>query len=537
MGDSVELTTIGDALVSAATTDPNGIAVVLPPDRISYAELHREAARIARGLLGIGIGPGDRIGILMPNCLPYIHTFFGAALIGAIIVPINTRYTATELAHLVDHAGLAAIVTTDGAAEGVDFGQIVDDGVALTSAAPARIMIDGPDRPGFISTAALGDTADTVSTDRLEDCRRRVGIADVGLLLYTSGTTSQPKGCMLGHQALVRTAIARINERLDPGEHPAIWTPCPLFHVGALVPLIGAIATRSRFVTTRRFAAGQALELLRAEHISTALPLFAAFTDAIIDHPKFAGTELPALRRILSTGARAAVRRAQAAFAPAELISAYGMTELSGVISMSSRPDSAEDRLSWDGTPLRGIRLETREPGTTRPPGPGRLGEIVAKGYCLFDGYYRDPEATAAAFDAQGWFHTGDLGVIDESGRVAFRGRHKDMLKVGGENVAATEVEDLISGHPAVAQVAVIGVPDRRLDEVVAAYVELSPGRPVEEVELIEFCRARAASFKVPRFIGFINAGEWPMSATKVNKVALRARATDDFRLQLSEKP
>ena len=530
MRDWAEVCTIGDTLVRAASEAPDATAVVLPPHRVSYRDLHAGAARTARGLLGLGILPGQRIGIVMPNCLTSILTFYAAALIGAITVPINTRYTPSELAHILDHADLAAVVTTDGTPENIDFAAKVLRAVELSSGGTPELLLLGADPVArFVSDNDLDEVASSVASELVDEYRRRVRIRDLTVLLYTSGTTTRPKGCMHSHEPLVRTGAARITERPAGAIHPVIWTPCPLFHVGALVPLIGCIATRSTFVTSRGFDPERTLELLRAERVTTALPLFAAFTDAIMDLPRFRSGALPELRQLLTTGNQTAVARAQRAFAPAKLISAYGMTEMCGVAAMSAESDSDAERRSWDGVPLRGVRIEVWDPDNRRPARPGQIGEIVAKGYCVFDGYYHDPRATAAAFDDAGWFHTGDTGMKDEHGRISFRGRTKDMLKVGGENVSALEVEDALSLHPSVTQAAVIGVPDARLDEVAVGYVSLMPGTVAEPGELIEFCRARLASFKVPRFVGVLAPDEWPMSATKINKVALRTRALDEF--------
>jgi fatty-acyl-CoA synthase/long-chain acyl-CoA synthetase len=529
MHEWAEVCTIGDTLVRAAAEDPDGTALVLPPHRATYRQLYVEAVHRARALIGLGVTPGQRIGILLPNCPESIYTFYAAALIGAVTVPINTRYTPHELAHIIEHAGLAIVVTTDGTPERTDFATTLLRAVELSGGRPHLLLTGADPVDGFIGDAELDEIAATVDPAAVHEYRHQVRIRDLTVLLYTSGTTARPKGCMHSHEPLVRTGTARITERSASATPGAVWTPCPLFHVGALVPLIGCVATRSTFVTSRRFDPEQALDLLRGERVSTALPLFAAFTDAIMDLPRFGSTSLPALRHLLTTGNRAAVARAQRAFAPARLLSAYGLTEVCGVAAISAESDSDVDRLDWDGVPLRGVRIEVRDTERRQPAPPGRLGEIVARGYPVFDGYYRDPGATAAAFDCDGWFRTGDIGVTDEHGRIGFRGRVKDMLKVGGENVAAIEVEDVLSLHPGVTQAAVVGVPDARLDEVAAGYVSLTPGVPTAPHELIDFCRGRLASFKVPRYIGVLGHDEWPMSATKVNKVALRARALDEF--------
>ncbi|MGH9000669.1 MAG: class I adenylate-forming enzyme family protein [Acidimicrobiia bacterium] len=512
MPDWVEATTVGDLLVRAAASVPETTAVVLPPDRLTYRDLLERVGHTAAGLTGLGIGRGDHVGLLMPNCVDFVEAFLALSLLGAVSVPINTRYQPGELAYLVEHARLAAVVVTDGTSFGTDFSDLVHrSGTAVP----------------VLERAAIEGAATSVPASSVAAARRQVRIRDTALLLYTSGTTSAPKGCLLSHEAVVRTAIARITERPDQGP-TVIWTPCPLFHVGALVPLVGCVGTGSTFVTTRWFSGAEALRLLESERVTTALPLFPAFTDAMIDDPAFPGTDRSSLQQILSTGSPDRVERAMTAFAPARLVSAYGMTELCGVMA-SSRPDeSDDDRLAWDGSPFTGIELRIVDPDSGSETEPGVPGEITARGYCMLDGYYRDQKATEAAIDADGWFHTGDMGVADGQGRVAFRGRYKDVLKVGGENVAPLEVEAFLARHPEVAHVEVVGAPDARLDEVVAAFVELHPGSDVTESELVGFCRDGMARFKVPRYIRFVEPGRWPMSATKVNKVALRRQIHDD---------
>jgi fatty-acyl-CoA synthase len=186
-------------------------------------------------------------------------------------------------------------------------------------------------------------------------------------------------------------------------------------------------------------------------------------------------------------------------------------------------------RLVWDGRPFEGIELRVVDPSTGREVPFGEVGEIVARGYCVFDGYHKDPEATRRAFDGDGWFHTGDIGIASPDGRIAFRGRFKDMLKVGGENVSALEVEAFLGSHPGVRRVEVVGAPDERLGEVVAAFVELDRGATVTADDLLARCNGRIARFKTPRHIWFVDGDEWPMSVTKVDKVRLRARVRDEL--------
>ena len=305
-----------------------------------------------------------------------------------------------------------------------------------------------------------------------------------------------------------------------------------VFHVGALIPLIGCVGIGAPFVTQRQFDPTEALRLWETEGVTTALPLFPAFTDAILADPAFDTTDRRNLQQILTTGDATTFERVQRAIAPARLVSAYGMTELCGVAASSPLDEPDEARRAWDGTPFEEIEMRIVDPATRQPLPPGELGEIAARGYCVLDGYHNDPDATSAAIDADGWFHTGDLGFTDGHGRIAFRGRGRDMLKVGGENVAPLEVETRLARHPAVRHVEVVGAPDPRLDEVVAAFVELEPDHEATEATaagLIAHCRGAIAHFKVPRHVRFVGPGEWPMSATKVSKAALRQRIAEEL--------
>jgi fatty-acyl-CoA synthase len=207
-------------------------------------------------------------------------------------------------------------------------------------------------------------------------------------------------------------------------------------------------------------------------------------------------------------------------------ISAYGLTECGGVVAFNELDDTLEQRVTTQGRPFAGIEVCAQDPDRAVLPA-GERGEICVRGYCLFDGYYKDPEKTAASFDRDGWFHTGDLGTVDATGRVSYQGRIKDMLKVGGENVAAIEIESYLATHPAVSIAQVVGVPDAKYVEVPAAFLELKPGASVTEEEIVAFCRGAMASFKVPRYVRVVT--EWPMSATKVQKFRLRDLIVDEL--------
>jgi acyl-CoA synthetase (AMP-forming)/AMP-acid ligase II len=495
-------------------------------ERVSFQDLQRACLDYAGRLRDLGVGPGDRIGILMPNSLAWVQTLLASSMLGAVVVPLNTRYELDELRYVAGHAELHTLVTTAQRAGSTDFEELTRRSL------PEAWGGDPPDGYERLPLRhVLIDRADgsgpAPSFDAVLPAAHAVRPTDLATVLYTSGTTSRPKGCLMSHEALVRTGVARFEERRVAPEPLTVWTPCPLFHVGALVPLLGCLASGATFVTSTRFDPAEALATLEREHVTTALPLFSAFTDAMLDHPAFAGVDLSRLRDILTTGPASGVERAQRAFAPAKLVAGYGMTELCGVAASSPVDEPDEERLVWTGRPFGGIEMAIVDPDSGRALPPGCLGEIVARGYCTVTAYLHDDKATAAAFDDEGWFHTGDMGIAAPDGRIAFRGRYKDMLKVGGENVSALEVEEYLGRHPAVRRAEVVGMPDGRLDEVVAAFVELEPGQAASPEEIIAYCQGRIARFKVPRLVRFVPQERWPMSATKVDKVTLRRWAAE----------
>jgi acyl-CoA synthetase (AMP-forming)/AMP-acid ligase II len=266
---------------------------------------------------------------------------------------------------------------------------------------------------------------------------------------------------------------------------------------------------------------------MESDGVTSAWPWFPAIVQSLLNEPTFDAEALASLGTIMLIGPTALLERVQRTFPSASLLNACGMTETAGAYAISEPGDSLEQRTSTGGTPVRGMEVRIVDVETGRDLGPGELGEILVRGYSVMEGYYRAPEKTAEALDPDGWLHTGDLYVQLETGHLVFMGRAKDMLKVGGENVAAVEIEAFLAQHPAVKVAEVVGVPDPRLDEVPVAFVELNPGRDVEPDELIAFCRGRIASWKVPRAVHLIEAADWPMSATKVDKGALRRRLSD----------
>jgi acyl-CoA synthetase (AMP-forming)/AMP-acid ligase II len=534
----IEVSPVGDLLVRAAATNADRDALVLPDDRCTYGELLEGARHTARGLWALGIRPGDHVGLLMPNCREFAEAFFAVSLMGCVVVPINARYKLAELGYVIENADLAAILTSDVIEEHVDFTKVLHTSLPSLTSSPdptklqlpgaprlrTAVMLRGEDKDGFVGRKTFDELASSADAAVVDDLRHRVRLRDVATILYTSGTTAHPKGCMLTHEALSRGAVDRMRERLAVGGHDVFWSAGPLFHIGSLQLFIGSVGTAGTYLADAHFDPARALRMMESERVTSAWPWFPAIIQSLLNEPTFDPHALRSLRTLMLIGPTALLERVHDLLPSAKLLNACGMTETAGAYAISEPGDSTEQRTSTGGTSVRGMEVRIVDVDTGRDASPGVVGEILVRGYAVMEGYYRDPERTAESLDGDGWLHTHDLYVQRETGHLTFMGRAKDMLKVGGENVAAVEIEAFLAEHPAVKLAEVVGVPDPRLDEVPVAFVELNPGMELEPDALIDFCRGRIAAWKVPRAVHLIEAGEWPMSATKVDKGALRQR-------------
>ncbi|MCZ6657537.1 MAG: AMP-binding protein [Gammaproteobacteria bacterium] len=525
-----ELTSLGDLLVSAAQRAPNDAALIFPDHTHTYRSLVEATYAMAGRLVGLGVKPGDHVGILMPNCPEYIEILMGTVLIGAISVPINARYKAEELAYVVENADLVGIVTSDLASEYVDFAGLLQEAFVDLDAAQDPMALNLARAPLLAFVATIGESTPAgflslkeagteVSRTRLDALRGDVGLSDPCIMMYTSGTTANPKGCPLSHAALVRNGINMNRERYFLSSEDRFWAPLPMFHIASILPFVCCLDAGAAMLSMNHIEAGAALQMMEREGATVAFPAFPTVTNELISHPDFANTDLSKLRRINNVAPVEVLRRFQEAFPQAVQTGAYGLTEASGVVSFNHPDEDLETRLHTCGQPFSGIEVLIVDPDTLDVLSPNTRGEIWVRGYCLFEGYYKSPEKNAESM-VDGWLRTGDLCSLDEDNRITYHGRIKDMLKVGGENVAAVEIESFLATHPAVKLAQVVGVPDERLLEVAAAFIETEPDRQVTEAEIIEFCRGKIASFKVPRYVRFID--EWPMSSTKVQKFRLQ---------------
>ncbi|WP_292941503.1 AMP-binding protein [Novosphingobium sp.] len=536
--------TMGGMIRASAQSFAAREAVVFPDRRISYAELDAAARRWAAALIALGVQPGQHVGLFMPTCPQFIEAFYGIAMAGAVAVPINARYQSHELAYLVRDADLVVLVTAGEVAEGLDYRDRVRAalpaladaggvwGLSLDEAPMLRtiISLDAEGADGMLAVdeaLAMGEGTDGGLIDRRID---DVDPEDIAMILYTSGTTANPKGALISHRAQVGNS-RNLGKRYLCTADDKVWSPLPIFHIAGILPMTMILDLGGVYMTVPHFEAGQALAMLGAEGATIAYPSFVTIMQDLINHPTFKTTDLSKLRVMNSNFAvqPAWIKDAVVAAMPHTIqVGTYGLTEAAGTVSTSRLDDSFEVRTGRCGFPLEDWEMRIVDPETGRECGADERGEIVLRGPHMLKGYYNAPEKTAEAI-RDGWFYTGDIGTVDANGNVMFHGRTKDMLKVGGENVAAAEIEAMLQTHPAVKLAQVVGIPDDRYVEVAAAFVELAEGSSADEAELIAHCKGKLAGFKIPRHVRVVS--EWPMSTSKIQKFKLRGELIEELGL------
>ena len=510
-----------EALLRGSRKHPDRDCIVIGDDRVTYGALEARARKVGRSLIALGIERGDRVGILMANGLDFTDLLFGASLIGAIPVLYNARFKAREIAHVTADAGIKVVVTNDIVEQHTDYVELLNK--AEVQKAPSmqnQIFLGTGLRDGFMDRDTFYDLADSVDPGEVEERHAGTAVTDTALMFYTSGTTAMPKGCPLDHIVLQHAGVVGGEDRLQLIEGDVVWNPLPMFHSAFTQPLTGTLHFGGTLISMAHFEPGEALDLIARERVTIAFPAFPTITLQLLHHPRYHPDALSHVRVMLNAGPPEELVAMQALMPHTTQITCFGMSECGGSVAMCHPDDPLALRSKCSGKALPGIEIAVRDPETGEPLAHGEPGEIVSRGRGVFSGYYNDPAKTEAAFWEGGWFRTGDLGVLDAEGRVTFRGRLKDMLKVGGENVAAVEIEGYLALHPAVNLAQVVGLPDEKYGEVPVAFIELVPGVTATEAEIIDFCRGEIASFKIPRCVRFVK--DWPMGATKILKHELR---------------
>src|SRR2546425_100925 len=487
--------TLGEILERHARERPKAEALVMPKRRITYEDLNLRAGSAAATLHTLGLRRGDHVGILMGNDEKWLALFYGAALIGAVTVPVNTRFKTAEIDFCLKEADCKALFHVTRFLN-IDFASMVRQ-------TGFRNAID----------VSSGVPEGTFS-------QSRVSPDDLLLIQFTSGTTAYPKGAMLTHDNMLRDAWAA-GTRIGITAEDRYFNCRPFFHVaGSTLSALMALVAGATLVTLPTFEAGPALEMLERERCTLISGNDTLF-QMLMGHEDFPKRKL-SLRGGWAAAGPQTMRKIIDVLGAKAICAAYGLSEASPNVVMSDWRDPEELRVNGLAKPHEGVELRISPEG-----------EIQVRGWNVMQGYYNNPEANAKAFTEDGWLRTGDLGELTEDGRLRMVGRLKDVFRVGGENVAPAEVEEVLLAHPAVQTAQVIGVPDQRLGEVPAAYVTLKDGQPAQEAELIAWCKARCANFRVPRYLRIVEDFEANgMTASgKVQKTKLREHAIKEFAL------
>ena len=523
--------TIWGALDSACSSNPDKELFIVDGARYTYRDVRERATRLAESFANLGLAPGDVIGLWLPNGLEWITTFFAAARIGAITFGINTRLRMEETSFLLLQSQAKALVVSHlpGSSNYVDATyQLIPE---LREAKGSAKSFRFPHLDHVICTGVTAFPgmhlwrdllkAETNNIDRPEHANPR----SVALLQYTSGSTGHPKGVKLIHGAITKNGFGT-GERMGLNRNDKLFAPNPFFHVaGPVTGLLNVVTHRATLVTMEHYDAGKALELLEKEQCTARLGIDTMYQREL-EHPDFPGRDLRHLRKGLCMGGPHIFREAYERMGMSDIISVYGLSEASPIVTSTVPTDSIDVRASTVGKPQEGVELKIEDLGSRKPVALGETGEVMVRGWNVMEGYFNDPAATAQAIDEDGWLHTGDLGRFDSSSNLIFAGRLKDVIRVGGENVSAQEVENVLLRHPDIKIAQVVAVPDRDLGEVPLAFIELHPDASWTEEEMGLFCRDRMARFKIPREFHFIH--EWPMTGGgKIHKVTLRDWAAE----------
>ncbi len=494
--------------------------------RWTYAELAAHVDRLARGLLAAGIAAGDRVGIWAPNCAEWVLAQFATAKVGAILVNVNPAYRTDELRYALRQSGCRLLISAP-AFKSSDYAAMIE---AVRSELPALERVVLLDSPGWEELLAGGDA---VPQDDLRSRMAQLDFDDPINIQYTSGTTGFPKGATLSHHNILNNGFF-VGEACGYDERDRVCIPVPFYHCfGMVMGNLGAMTHGAAMVVPGpSFDAGAVLEAVQAERCTSLYGVPTMFI-AELEHPGFGSYDLGSLRTGIMAGSPCPIevmKRVIAEMHMDEVTICYGMTETSPVSTQTSAHDPLAQRVHTVGRVHPHVEIKIVDPQTGRTVPRGEPGELLTRGYSVMLGYWEDPERTAEAIDRSRWMHTGDLATMDEGGYVNIVGRSKEMIIRGGENVYPREIEEFLHGHPAIVDVAVVGVPDARYGEEVMAWVTLRADASVDEDDVRAFCRGTIAHYKVPRYVRFVDA--LPMTVTgKVQKFKLREAAIAELGL------
>jgi fatty-acyl-CoA synthase len=486
--------------------------------RWSYDEFGRDVDAVALGLLSLGVGTGDRVGIWAPNCPEWTLVQYGAAKIGAILVTINPAYRSHEMAYVLRQAGIRTVVAVP-EFKGASYAAMIEDARPDCPDLIDAVFIGEPSWDALLAAGRSGDSSELAAIGAL------LGADDPINIQYTSGTTGFPKGATLTHHNILNNGFF-VGELCSYTEADRVCIPVPFYHCfGMVMGNLGATSHgAAMIIPSRSFDPRATLAAVAAERCTSLYGVPTMFI-AELNHPDFASFDLTSLRTGIMAGSPCPVevmKQVIDKMGMREVSICYGMTETSPVSTQTRKDDSLVRRVATVGRVGPHVEVKVIDPASGRTVPRGDPGELCTRGYSVMLGYWAQPEKTAEAIDSARWMHTGDIAVMDDDGYLAITGRIKDMIIRGGENVYPREIEEFLYTHPDVVDAQVVGVPDAKYGEEVMAWVKLKPGTPeMTASSLKEFCTGKLAHYKIPRYVHLVE--EFPMTVTgKVRKVEMR---------------
>jgi acyl-CoA synthetase (AMP-forming)/AMP-acid ligase II len=521
----LEFGTLPGLWASAAERFGETEALVDAPVRFTFRELHGAVREAARAFIAAGVKPGDRVAIWAPNTWEWVAALGGLHTAGAVLVPLNTRFKGQEAAYILQKSGAKVLLTVTDFL-GTDYVDLLAPERPQLPALERVVVIRGHAAKGTVGWADFIGEGQGVREEDVDARVAAVNPDDVSDILFTSGTTGRPKGAMCTHaQALRAYADWADVVGLRAGDRYLIVNP--FFHAfGYKAGIVASLVTGATILPHAVFDAAAVFERIPADRISM-LPAPPALYQTLLNHPDLEKHDMSSLR-LAVTGAAVIpvelVRQMRDVLGFETVITGYGLTEACGIATMCRHDDDPETIATTSGRAIPGVEVQVVDDDGNEVA-RGDAGEIVVRGYNVMLGYYDEPAETKATVDADGWLHTGDIGVMDDHGYLRITDRKKDIFIVGGFNAYPAEIENAILASDDVAQVAVVGVPDERLGEVGAAFVVPTAGHAVDPEKLIAWCRERMANFKVPRRVEVVDA--LPLNAAgKVLKFQLRDQLT-----------